>query len=166
MAKVKFKFDPRTPKKTKEAILRIVNDAILKNKINETLVTQVQTQQRAFDDKKLKALKRSSIAHRRYLSNFNATSDQYSARRSNLTFTGQLLKSYKTKISKSGVVTIGPTGTHKGYRTGGGRGRSIANSKIVRFQARQGRDLTRLGQKTLRKLTNVIVTFVRGKLRR
>ena len=66
--------------------------------------------------------------------NFRSKSSKLSsmttAKRSNLTFTGQLIDSLDIITSKSGGVTIGP----KGRRSDG-----ESNANIAKFQAEQGR---------------------------
>ena len=166
MARVKLKIDPNTPKKILDIILKEASDPKLEKKITETLSNQVRKLQTDFNDNKIPPLKKKTIDKRIYLSKYNSTHPNYSARRSNLTFTGKLIDSFKTKIERSGKVEIAATGLHPGYKTAGGRTSPVENDVIVGAQKDLGRDLTTLGDITLLKLSKLIINFVKNKIER
>ena len=68
--------------------------------------------------KKFPALKESTIERRRRLKNFNSTGRLFAEKKSNLTFTGQLLRSIKIVAMEKGKVDVGPQGARRATRTG------------------------------------------------
>lgn len=78
-------------------------------------------------------ISRSWAKRRHELKSKNPTDGAYSYGRSNLTFTGQLINSIKSRWnSKNNQIEIYPSGMHKGYvGKNGKRGKSVRNSDIA-----------------------------------
>lgn len=115
--------------------------------------------------RKFKGLTRKTIASRKRMSRYNKTHADYSNRRSNLTFSGQLIDSIKgyVRVSKSAIELI-PRGRRKPYRLKSGK-RSKSrplNVDVVRGQEDQGRFL----MIPTKKQRIGIIKIFRSKLRR
>lgn len=78
--------------------------------------------------------------------------------KSNLTFTGRMLRSMKIKEVSNNRVTWGPS---KDRRKGG-----VTNEEIARFVAEQGRPFNFLSKEDLNKITGVVNKALQTKLRR
>lgn len=107
--------------KTFETI--ITNESLLKE-IGEEARTYIigKTRSRADlseEGAKQRPLEKSSIKTRRYMEKYNKTDPTYSPKRSNVTFTGQILNSIKVFIS-SGKIELRPDGNRQPYSTANG----------------------------------------------
>jgi hypothetical protein len=97
-----------------------------------------------------KPLSKSTIARRKRLKPFNEPLDaKYKASKSNLTFTGQLVRSIKAKIIRSkGIIIIQATGNRKPYI--GVRGKPLkgekSNAKLALHHKKMGRDIVSIGR--------------------
>ena len=133
-------------KKAFDNIEKSVNNAIksneLKKQIGEFLVqdiTQTMAKGRVVSNGKLvnnPGLEKETIKRRGSLETVNPTSGDYSQRKSNLIFTGQLIKSVTYRAIAKGIE-IFSKGNHKPYKgnRGGKVGKSVANAKIFEGQA-------------------------------
>lgn len=111
----------------------------IEEEITELIIGEIK-------DKGIKPeLEKSSIKHRQYLERFNPTDKDYSATKSNLTLTGELLKSFKTKLAISSFTfSFFPSNKrHKKYKTGTNKSKSTAPtmSEIIGYQEGLGRDI-------------------------
>ena len=99
----------------------------------------------------------------------NRTDRFYSSNVSNMTFTGRFLRSFKITIAKSKRIMyrLGPQGKHRGYKNlNGTRGKSVKNEDIGKGMIKSGRDWTKLGPKTKRKMEKVLATAILRRLRK
>jgi hypothetical protein len=82
-------------------------------------------------------LSESWIKTRKYLSWYNSTSEYFygtERRKSNLTFTGKFLESFKFKINQNDAsVTVFTEGTHPGYQTRTGSTKPVDNNKLLGY---------------------------------
>lgn len=92
---------------------------------------------------KFDPLKKSTIENRKRYEDNNQTSEFYRRRKSNLTFTGQLVNSLTAKKVRRGLfqggvnIQIKPSGTHKGINyKNGGKAADIPNETLGRWTAR------------------------------
>lgn len=117
---------------------------------------------------KHKPLAQSTIEMRSSLSKYNNTHPEYSAEKSNLTFTGRLLNSIKARItakSKGIVMRIDVSGSHAPYK--GKRkthGKRQSNKSIRDALAKQGRDPLGLNTASKNKLTQLLIAIMRERL--
>ena len=116
------------------------------------------------DGAKFKALSKGWRQRRDKLASVNPTSDVYSKNRSNLSFTGQLLKSFKYKINKN-VLSFFFEGNRKPYR---GLVKKeldgVSTNAELAEQLEKDRPFVFLGQKTAQKVTIFIIRQIRRKL--
>jgi hypothetical protein len=119
--------------------------------------------------KNVKRLKRVTIERRRQLSRKNRTHPDFSPAKSNLTFSGQFLDSFKVVVDrvKSAVrIRISPTGTHKGVTyLNGKRARGVRNEEIGRGLIEGGRDYRPISKKNRSKIGEFVLTALRRSLR-
>jgi hypothetical protein len=110
----------------------------------------------AGSEKRLKALSASYIKHRQR--NTGKLDSTTSPRRSNLTFTGQMLRSMRVKEVSKRQVKWGP---NKVRRKGG-----ITNEKVGEFVAQQGRPFNFLSKVDIKKLIKFIDKSLQGSIRK
>lgn len=104
--------------------------------------------------KKLKALSKGYIA-RRKMSNLHRTT---SPRKSNLTFTGQMLESVKVlRSTKKSSFSIGPSGR----RSDGKR-----NADVGRWVSDQGRPFMNLGRLEIKELSKIMRSQMKDRLQK
>jgi len=120
-----------------EGASRAVRFKILKNirepKLMQEIGQHVRKDIREGDE--LSPLKASTIRQREYLRQFNQTHTNYSARRSNVTFTGELLNALEVRVNTiKGLIVLGfKKGIHRRYKTGAKR--SKARAKQITYEA-------------------------------
>ena len=146
-----------------------------------TFKFQIQKSSTLPNDKKVKKIGEKWRERRKKLSRVNDTDRFYGAGKSNLTFTGQFINSFKIRVSDLATIKIFPIGKHKGYKgTGrkagvpypnskakkGKRGKSVSNKDIARGQIDQGRDYTKVGKKFLKKITTLFKTSILKEVRK
>ena len=87
------------------------------------------------DGKKTKfpSLKRSTRNQREYLSQFNRTHSTFSATRSNLTLTGQLVDAVKFEVNGNTITVFVDKSNRTGYKTGSSTLKSITNEALAEF---------------------------------
>ena len=115
------------------------------------------------DGKKFKPLSKSWIARKKVLATVNQPSEFYSKNRSNITFTGQLLNSFKYKINKAEVaITFFFEGMRVPYRgvlkpeLDG-----IKTNKELAAKIEEVRPFAFLGEKT----RDILINLIRRKIR-
>lgn len=158
-------------KKTQDRIARIIRGSIAGSKeltkIDRLVVNEIR-KGRLPSGEKIKPLASKTKKRRKRLESFNSTGKNYNASRSNLTFTGRFLESFKTTISRirgSVIIRIAPTGIHKGYRlVRGGREKAVNNQQIAKVQIDQGRDFTIVGDKMQKKIKNILISIIKRAL--
>lgn len=119
-------------------------------------------------------LKQSTIDRRKELSKYNKTGKGYSAKKSNLTFTGRFLKSFRGKFVKGEggiglLYIVGPRGTHPGYKLGKGKGAGksggLTNEEIAEKQLKMGRDYKKAALKVKKKIVRLVNKAIKRALR-
>ena len=108
--------------------------------------------------KRLRALSESYIAYRQR--NSGSLDSTTSPRKSNLTFTGQLLRSMRVKKATKREVIVGPNRR----RRRGGRG--LTNERLGEIVAEQGRPFNLLTNKDLKTLIKKLDAELKKKLQR
>jgi hypothetical protein len=112
------------------------------------------------DESAIKSLAKSTINRRSKLAKINSTHSDFSASTSNLTFSGQLIDSFKSIVTFAGsklVLTLTPKGIHKGPNLiRGGRGKGTTNEKVADGQRKMGRDFTKVGPKFIKRVREII----------
>lgn len=166
-AKVTFKLD-----NLKQRIKSVANE--LKQQkfgdhVAEQIVDKIRKDGHNFKTgRKHKPLKRSTIEMRKSLSKYNKTHPEYSASKSNLTFTGRLLNSIKARItakSKGIVMRIDVSGSHAPYKGKGRTHGSRQSNKSIREElAKQGRDPLALNKKSRDSLSRILTAIIRERL--
>lgn len=114
------------------------------------------------------ALSKSWIDKRDYLKKFNAVDPLFlDSRKSNITFTGTLLKSIIAKIKPSDAsVIVQATGDHPGYKTRKKPTKSISNEKLVGFLEEKGFIFLRVSDKLRTRINVITKAFVRRIIRK
>lgn len=117
------------------------------------------------DRDKLPGISEEWIERRKKLSGTNATTGVYSPRRSNLSFTGQLLDSLKAKF-RGRKITIEPTGTRTPYKNlKGGQSSPVENKIVAKGLQDMGFIFLGVDEKTTKKIKTEITRFIRRLLR-
>lgn len=140
MAKVKFKNLNKAFKQLSKEFDNFLGDREQQKKIAKTLQNELKNNIRRegkdANDKKLPALRPSTIANRKRLAQSNSTLSSFQPSRSNLTITGQLVRSLKVFIGRlKGQYEMTYTGVHKPYKNKSGkrpkRVESTTNEEII-----------------------------------
>jgi len=149
----------------REQVTRINRSGILQTTLS-SLQADIRAGINPRTGKKFKRLQSSTIDNRKRLARSNPTDSNYSSGKANVTFTGQLVRSLRAKISsfRDRVrVTIRATGTHRGYKyKNGGRGKPIANSTLIDHLADIGYPILLISRNRL----NIIRTKIVNRLNR
>lgn len=145
-----------------------LTDQRLVNRFKNEIINPIRKDGILPDGSKVKGVKKSWVLQRTRLSKFNKVDKYYKRFFSNLTFTGQFLRSFRGKIFKGKKVSylIAPTGFHRIYKTSaenrrGKRKKKISNAELGGYLIEQGRDYTRLGKKMKRKLSKIALGRIR-----
>lgn len=117
-----------------------------------------------------KPISKSWSDERDRLSEFNKTARGYQSGKSNLTFTGQFIKSIKFKIvSILGIKTIevGAKGARKGYKysKGGKRSKAPTNEQLGAYLKEQGRDPYGVSGRARKSIVNLAKRQIRKLLK-
>jgi len=121
--------------------------------------------------KKFQALSAKTIAQRKALAKYNSTSNQFKASKSNLTFTGQLVKAIRSRaVLKGDTLNIFNylLKARKGYKNQvGGTSKTPNNIKIAGYLKDMGRNTLGyfIDTKRRKKITNIIRAALRRRLR-
>ena len=144
---VNFKNISNVKDRVRREFERIRKDPALLKQIGELTLSDIVSHARAGRDAETKkkfavSLSESWVSTRRYLSKFNSTGEYYfgdESRKSNLTFTGKFLESFKFKINQDdGSTTVFTDGTHPGYRTKNGSTKEVGNEKLLGYLEDKG----------------------------
>lgn len=117
-----------------------------------------------------------TVVNRNYLSKFNNTHELYKKGRSNLTFTGQLLDSFRYFI-KNNEISFRFIGDHKPYKTGKTRKRKkkksaskISNAELAEYMEKGDRSANRparpfvgLDDKMIERIKRIVSKNIRTK---
>lgn len=146
----------------------LAGDRKLANSIKELIVNKMRN---GFlpSGKRIKKLKKTTVELRRKLAEINKTHPDFSPKKSNLTFSGQFLDSFKAIFERVGRVVqikISPTGINKGGKNlDRTRKRGISNEKIGEFQIALGRDYRPISNKKKAEIKKLVVKRLRKKLK-
>jgi len=124
-------------------VAKSINNKVKKKLETKKVLSEVNKQvQSALRENRYSPLALKTIKRRKRLATVNSTDPKYSSGRSNLTFTGEFIKSITARFTKGFGLNIKPRGKHRGYKLiNGGRSKSVNNADIARGQADQGRDI-------------------------
>jgi hypothetical protein len=168
MAKVKIKNIYNVRDLVKKEFDKIRRDPILLGEIGKLASTAIiksnQTGKSPKTGETFKRLSQSWFDQRSYLESFNQTGDFYlSTKKSNVTFSGQLLRAFKSFVvnSYTATVTISPEGAHSGYKTKSGRTKSVPFKKLLTYLADQGRVAFGFSADLEKRIKTTVRTFVR-----
>lgn len=144
---VKIKNIGRVKDEIRREFDRVRKDPALLVQIGEATVIDIVSHARAGRDAETGqhfpvGLSESWIKTRRYLSKFNPTGEYFfgvERRKSNVTFTGKFLESFKFKIDTSeGSTRVYADGMHPGYRTKNGSTKQISNETLLGYLEEKG----------------------------
>lgn len=172
---IKFKNIPNVRDSIRREFDRIRKDPELLKQIGEITVKDIVGNARAGRDAETRqkfpvGLSESWIKTRLYLSKYNSVSEYFfgvESRKSNLSFTGKFLESFKFKLNQNdGSVNISTEGNHPGYKTKLGSTKDISNQKLLGYLENKGfiffgisKDLrSRIAVLTKRFIRNLIKT--------
>lgn len=158
-------FEKITPQ-IKAKITRAISDSGFPKELRDDIVEEIR-------DNGIKPdLAPSSVKTRNYLSRFNATHPKYSASKSNLTFSGQLLDALRAKfVASKLIINIDSLKKkHKKFKTGGKGSKKPAAGidQILEWQKEAGRDIAQVFErkdfvtKITEKLKKAILKFYRN----
>lgn len=108
----------------------------------------------------------STVRNRKYLDDFNSTASTYSPKRSNVTFSGQLLDSLTFEKVTRGINILFPPDLRKPYRTANKAGKANSNKKIYEYLVEQGRGFLGIDDKLKGIIKSTIRNFLRRSLRK
>lgn len=148
MAKVKFNEQDirKVEINVRAAFNKVIQNNQMLNEIGgflvEDIVTQTRNEKSVVDMKDLRLLKESWITKKKWLIKQGTTPDEfYDEGKSNLTFTGQLLRSLKHFVIGPGRIDLKFEGMHKPYTGKNGKpyGKQMENQTLAKYVAEQGR---------------------------
>lgn len=163
MARFRLKNLNNVSNATQSRINRALKSSSLLKEIADGLIEDIQSGESPKTGKPFPRLADSTIENRRRLARTNQTDKNYSPKKSNLTLTGQLVRSIKAKINLTrGELIIEPTGSRRPYRGVNKRlkqsvrtnkelatihangGRNLPKRDIIRFSKKRVREIVRL----------------------
>lgn len=144
---------------TSKKVLNEIGEFLVDDVVNTTRKGRVVNGQKFSGNPKLKP---STKKWRKKYEKLNSTGDSYSTNKSNLTFTGELLRSITYKISGS-RLTVFAKGRHSKYQGVNGKiGSRPKNSEIIEGQASLGRVILALTKNRAARIRG----FIREAIRR
>jgi hypothetical protein len=139
--------------KQRKRIVLEIGRAIKRSGFEETLTKEIAKEVR--NNGVRPSLASSTVKQRKYLAKHNSTHESYGPVRSNMTFTGQLLDSLKSKYISSKTLFNVDASKKKHRRYKKGSKTTAKLNEILDYLSKQGRDL---GQIFDRKRFNVEIT--------
>ncbi len=143
MGEIKLKNTAKVKASVFKKLNELIRDEGVLTAVADTITNEIKSGKNPKTGKNYKALKASTIKHRKYLSRGNPTDKKYSPRRSNLTITGELLNGLMSRINVAkSIITVLYKGSHPGYKTLSGKkikGSGGNRAKIADHLADQGR---------------------------
>jgi hypothetical protein len=128
----------------------------LANRLKNKITLNIKKMEKLPSGDKVPDISEGWRRRRAVLSNINKTDRFFSNSRSNMTFTGQFLKSFKgviQRFGKSVKLIVYPDGIHKGYeQVYGGRSDSVFNADIGRGFIDRGVDYRVISGETRKEL--------------
>jgi len=173
MAKVKFTIPPGVEKRVREVILGAIQEDSFLNEVGAVMQKDIQIKlNKGVNPETLQAfppLKPASIENRKRLAKLNDTARGYSAAKSNITFTGQFIKSITYGIIQSGrqkIIEIYPRGTHRGYKTGPkSKSDDMENAELAKLLKAKGRNWFGVSEAVIKTIKVQIKSRLRRLLR-
>lgn len=173
MAKVSFKIPPGVEKRVREVILDAIQDDKFLNDIGSIMQKDIQQKlNKGVNPETLEAfpaLSNKTIENRKRLAKLNETARGYSASKSNITFTGQFIKSITYGIIQSGrqkIIEIYPRGIHKGYKTGPkSKSKDMDNTALAKLLREKGRNWFGVSEQVIKTIKVQIKSRLRRLLR-
>lgn len=166
MAKVKVEIKSKFA--SQEKINRIIRDSGVLQKVGDAIVEEVRDGVNPANGLPIKRVSSKYAKRRDQLAKYNRTDPNapLGTTRSNLTFTGQLLKSIRAFINaQKSIITIKPSGIHKGiYTSPKRRGKPVKNEDILSGQKQQGRDILRVTPRLLNIIKDIIKKELKNNL--
>tara|TARA_Y100001937_G_scaffold37135_1_gene53009 strand:- start:3197 stop:3709 length:513 start_codon:yes stop_codon:yes gene_type:complete len=159
---------------TLEKKLKKIVRKMKKNKFGETIVREIVNKIRKDSfrfktGKRFRKLTPSTIEIRKDLAKYNSTHPNYNPTKPNLTFTGRLLDSIKSRIQakrSSIVMRIDVSGMHAPYKYKGlEMGKPQKNKTIRKNLAKIGRDPLELSKKATKRLTRIFKAIIKEQLK-
>lgn len=155
----------------KEAFGKVINNNRMLDEVGQLLVSDVVEQTRneksiPLGGKDLKLLKEKWITRKGRLATVNTPDANYQEGKSNLTFTGELLNSFKWFIQGPGKILLKFDGTHKKYKnlSGGGGGSGSSNEEIADGLASRGRPFVGVRPVIRRRVQRIVKDYVKRAL--
>ncbi len=153
---------------TKKIVGAVASDPKLKT-ITEDFKKTIRSG-RLLDGTAIKSLAPTTVAFRRRYARVNPTGKGYRPNKSNLTFTGQFIESFKTSVERfrnKVSLKIAPTGIHKGIKLiRGGKAKGVSNQVLAQHIIDGGRDFTIIGKQKQKFITRVILEIIKRALRK
>jgi hypothetical protein len=158
---------------TRQAFEKVIRNRELLNDIGETIITDIKFQTRRGNSiptkSKLKPLSKEWIEKRLAIDEAQATGQAFSPRRSNLTASGQLLDSLKSKITGVGKIIVEATGSRIPYfyttkRKGvqqRKKSNEPTNEELAEYVAEQGRPFLGIRDAIRDRIKRQVVAFIR-----
>lgn len=173
MAKVNIKGLPQLT----AALKKFINESASREEIllrigiigRESIIAKTRTGKNLVTGGKQKALKASTVKHREILAKSNPVQETFSAKRSNLTLTGQLLESIKIIPSKSKAeVNLVPKGTRKPYVNKNGKSQkgTPTNEDLTEYLSQKGFKFLGIDEPTKKQMIKAVKAFLRNEIKK
>jgi hypothetical protein len=149
---------------------KVITNKQMLNEIGEAVVTDIQVKTKKGysipNNSTFKALSRKWINRRTKLADVNPVDEAFAPAKSNLTFTGELLKSIIFTISK-GKLEFDFEDTHAPYNNTNGEliGGGSLNSEIAQGMKEQGRPFFGLSRAVKLKANSIVKKFMKRALK-
>lgn len=170
-----FKFNQKdiqdVQNNVKEAFRKVIGSNQMLNEVGQLLVADVVEQTRneksiPLGGREFKLLKEKWITRKDRLATVNNPDPNYQEGKSNLTFTGELLNSFKWFIEGPGKILLKFDGVHKKYKTlsGGGGGEGSLNEEIAKGLAERGRPFVGVRPVIRRRVKRIVKDYIKRAL--
>lgn len=160
-----------------------LSDPKLANRIKNKITLRIKKDGIMPNSKVVKPLAPSTIENRKRIARYNRVSKFFKASKSNLTLTGQFLRSFKatikektTKLGNASVLFKAfPTGDHKPYKSGKKKkgkpskpiksGGGLSNEELGQYLIDGGRDYTEIGTEVKNQITKTMKSAILKQLK-
>jgi len=170
-----FKLKTESVNKLHDDVVRIFNKVLsneqMMNEIGKAVVTDIQVKTKKGysipNNSSFKPLTRSWINRRKKLAEVNPVDDAYGPSKSNLTFTGDLLRSIIFKITGKGKLEFDFEGDHEPYMNLDGEplGKPLENKTLARYVAAAGRPFFGLSRAVQLKTNSIVKKYMNRALK-
>lgn len=170
-----FKFFQRDIDKVqenvKDAFRKVISSKPMLDEIGQIITFDVQTETRneksiPLGGQELKLLKDKWITRKKSLASVNKTDPNYEEGKSNLTFTGQLLNSFRWAIVGPGKLILFFAGIHEPYKTlsNGKNPKPLRNQQLADYVAKAGRPFVGVRPAIRRRVQRIVKDYVKRAL--